>query len=181
MNTMEIIDRLYRDHPNARAILIAHSEAVAHKAHDLALNVAHLNPDMDFIYEAAMLHDIGMLMTDAPKLGCTGKLPYICHGVEGAIILNKENLPRHALVCERHVGMGLTPADIKEKQFPIPERDMIPLSIEEKIVCVADKFFSKLGEIHEKPLDKVRASIAHYGQDKLAIFDDLALLLQISK
>ncbi len=178
---MEIIDRLYRDHPQAHAILIAHSEAVARKGRELALNVAHLNPDMDFIYEAAMLHDIGMLMTDAPMLGCTGDLPYICHGVEGAIILNKENLPRHALVCERHVGVGLTPADIRAKKFPIPDREMIPLSIEEKIVCVADKFFSKSGEIHEKPLDKVRTSISRYGQDKLAIFDDLALLLQISQ
>ena len=27
--------------------------------------------------------------------------------------------------------------------FPLPERDMIPLSVEEQVVCYADKFFSK--------------------------------------
>ncbi len=91
-----------------------------------------------------------------------------------ASLLDKEGYPRHALVCERHVGVGLTVADIEKYKLPIPKRDMVPLTLEEKIVCWADKFFSKfptkLNE--EKPLDKVRKMVANYGEEQLKRFDE---------
>ncbi len=73
-------------------ILVEHSSLVAHKALALARNLSHMNPDMDFIYEAAMLHDIGIIMTCTPELGCTGALPYICHGYTGRAILEKAGI-----------------------------------------------------------------------------------------
>jgi uncharacterized protein len=158
-------------------ILIAHSKAVARKALEVARQVPHLEPDLRFTEEAALLHDIGMIRTHAPGLGCHGDLPYICHGVEGRLILEAEGLPAHALVCERHVGAGLTVSDIRKNKFPIPRRDMRPLSVEEKIVCFADKFFSKLGVIKEKPLREVRITISRYGEDKLRDFDSMTALL----
>jgi len=39
--------------------------------------------------------------------------------------------------------MGLTVEDIDNKGFPLPRRDMRPLSLEERIICFADKFYSK--------------------------------------
>jgi uncharacterized protein len=50
---------------------------------------------------------------------------------------------------------------------------MLPLSIEEQIICFADKFFSKDTEffLKEKPLERVRKGIAKYGDDKLKRFD----------
>jgi len=176
----EIIERLYHGHTEAMEILLAHSRAVAEKSLEIARTVPHLNPDLELIREAALLHDIGMLHTDAPVLGCRGELPYICHGVIGRGMLEKEGLEPHALVCERHVGVGLTSSDIREKGFPIPERDMLPLSVEEKIVCIADKFFSKLGDLSEKPMEEVRISIAEYGGGKLRAFDVLAALLGLA-
>ena len=167
----DIIRRIYKENPRALEILLAHSEAVAEKAIGVAWSVPNLEPDLRFIEEAALLHDIGIIRTDATALGCSGGLPYICHGVEGRKILESLGLPDHALVCERHVGIGLSVNDIRANKFPLPEREMLPISVEEKIVCLADKFFSKLGKPQEKSLSDVRASIAGYGQDKVRVFN----------
>ena len=53
-----------------------------------------------------------------------GRASYICHGVEGRRMLEAEGLPRHALVCERHTGAGLTVDDIISQRLPLPLRDM---------------------------------------------------------
>ena len=45
--------------------------------------------------------------------GCYGDKDYICHGYLGRALLEKEGLPAHALVCERHVGVGLSISDIR--------------------------------------------------------------------
>ena len=90
-----------------------------------------------------MLHDIGIFMTNAPQLGCYGDKPYICHGYLGRELLEKEGFPKHAIVCETHIGVGLTIADIEKNNFPLPRRDMTPKTLEEQIVCFADNFFRK--------------------------------------
>ena len=79
--------------------------AVAGPLNDPTLDVA-------FIEEAAMLHDIGIFKTKAESIGCRGDVPYICHGVIGREMLESHNLSKHALVCERHVGIGLSVSDI---------------------------------------------------------------------
>ena len=68
---------------------------------------------------------------------------YICHGYLGGQILQKEGLPKHALICERHVGVGITRQDILQHQLDLPARDMIPQTIEEIVICFADLFYSK--------------------------------------
>jgi uncharacterized protein len=172
MEPLEILKRYYKSHEEAYRFLLMHSEMVSKKAEEVAEKVRHLRPDTEFIHEAAMLHDIGIFLTNAPHLGCRGQKPYICHGYLGREILDAEGLPKHALVCERHVGVGLTVEDIKKKKFPLPERDMTPQSLEEIIVCFADKFFSKDNDpLKEKPVPKVREFISKFGEDKLRIFD----------
>lgn len=160
--------------------LLEHSQAVAQKAIKIARCVAHLLPDLEFIEEAALLHDIGIIHTHAPKLGCHGSLPYICHGYKGREMLEQEGLPRHALVCENHVGAGLLAGEIVANGLPLPARDMMPQSIEEIIVCVADKFFSKNGTpMKEKSIEQVRAEIGRYGAANLARFNEWARMLNI--
>jgi uncharacterized protein len=114
-------------------------------------------------------------MTDAPNIGCHGDKPYVCHGYLGRELLEKEGLPLHALVCERHVLVGISIADIDINGLPIPRRDMLPLTLEERVICFADKFFSKKADAleKEKPLEEVKKSIARYGADKLKVFDDM--------
>jgi len=174
MNPVEIIKKYYHPESLAFRILIMHGMAVAEKALEIAARVKHVSPDREFIQEAAMLHDIGILMTNEPQIGCHGKKRYICHGYMGREILEREGFPKHALVCERHVGAGISAKDIEENKLPLPIRDMMPLSVEEQIICFADKFFSKDAEfLHkEKPLEKVRAGIAKFGDDKLKRFED---------
>jgi uncharacterized protein len=132
-----------------------------------------LNPDLKFIEEAAMLHDIGIFLTDQPEIGCHGDKPYVCHGYLGREILEREGFPKHGLVCERHIGIGISLKDIDEKNLPLPRRDMVPVSIEEQIICFADKFFSKNPDflLKEKPLEKIRSYISKFGEEKLSLFD----------
>ena len=54
-----------------------------------------------------------------------------------------EGYPRHALVCERHTGAGLSLEGIIAQDLPVPHREMVPVSLEEQVICFADKFLFK--------------------------------------
>jgi len=165
MDPIDIITEYYDPGSSLYRILVRHSEQVAEKALKIAENVPHLKPDLHFIQEASMLHDIGIFQTDVRQLGCCGKHPYVVHGYLGRIILEQKGFPRHALTCERHVGAGITAEDIRKKEMPLPVRDMVPVSVEEKIICFADKFFSKDpdGKKGEKTIEEVTAKLKQYG------------------
>jgi len=171
MDPITIIRKYYPESSKAYSILLDHSLLVSNKAVELALNHSELNLDVKFVQEAAMLHDIGVFLTYAPEIGCHGELPYLCHGYLGSELLQSLGYPRHALVCERHTGTGLSMADIIQLEFPIPPRDMRPVSIEEQLICFSDKFFSKSKPGKEKPVEKVRKSMAKYGQHHVTRFD----------
>jgi uncharacterized protein len=171
----EIIEKYYPPCSFGYNIYLPHCEAVT----ELALKIARSHPqfhaDEEVIEFGGMLHDIGIFYTDAPEIGCSGDLPYIAHGYKGRELLEKEGLPLIAPVCERHIGLGISLEDIEKRHLPLPKRDMTPQSIEEKIICYADKFFSKsAGNLHQpKPLDKVKKSISKYGEDKWKIFEGM--------
>ncbi len=152
-------------------ILLEHSIAVSEKAVEIAGKHPELNLDQQFIYEAAMLHDIGIFMTDAPSIHCYGDKPYICHGYLGAELMRREGLFRHALVCERHTGAGIPLEQIEQEDLPLPHRDLVPVSLEEQVICFADKFFSKTHLGEEKTVEKARKSIRKYGEAGLQRFD----------
>ena len=134
-----------------------------------------LHADNEVVEFGGMLHDIGILYTDAPEIGCFGDLPYIAHGYIGRELLEKEGLPMIAPICERHIGVGISTEDIEKRHLPLPKRDMTPQSIEEKIICYADKFYSKSASnlLLPKPLDKVKKSISKFGEDKWKVFEGM--------
>ena len=119
-----------------------------------------------------MLHDIGIVKIDAPDIDCHGKLPYICHGVEGAKILRREGLPEHALVAERHIGVGITAAEIIKNKLPLPEVDYIPASLEEQIITYADCFYSKdpADPWKEKTIPEICISLGKYRAEDISTF-----------
>ncbi len=174
VDPIELIKKYYDPESKAYYLLIQHSRMVSEKALKIAEKVKHLCPDIDFIREAAMLHDIGIYLTDEPDIGCYGDKAYICHGYWGRKILKKEGLPRHAIICERHVGIGLSLREIKEKNLPLPKREMLPVTIEEQIICFADKFFSKSPDflLREKPIGLIRKQISKHGAGKVKRFDE---------
>lgn len=143
MDPYALIEALTPQNPEARRIMTVHGELVAAKALAVADRLSGYEIDRTFIFEAGVLHDIGMIGTDLPALGCFGTAPYIRHGVIGRELLEEAGYPRHALVCERHFLTGVSREIIQAEQMDLPLRDMLPLSIEERLICFADCFFSK--------------------------------------
>ncbi len=174
MDYIKLIDKYYGESPELRHVLVTHSRQVA----DRALRIVDAHPqweaeglvDRTFIEEAAMLHDIGIIYCNAPKIY------YIEHGYLGAELLRSEGLPKHALVAERHTGTGITIEQIEREELPIPERNYCPQSLEEKIICYADKFYSKshLGE--EVALEKIKYNIWKYGHEAFVRWQELEAL-----
>lgn len=143
MNVQEIIDKYYPQQDELKRIYMTHARKVADFALEMAARHPELSLDLAFVEEAALLHDLGIFLTDAPRIYCFGSKPYICHGHLGAQLLRAEGLERHALVCERHTGVGLTKEQIVQNGWPLPAVDMLPVSVEEQLICFADKFYSK--------------------------------------
>lgn len=170
MNALAIINKYYSEENELKHILLTHSRSVADKALQIAVKHPELHLDTGFLEEAALLHDIGIFMTDASGIQCFGTHPYICHGYLGSELLMKEGYPRHALVCERHTGAGMSLQSIIEQDLPIPHRDMVPVSMEEQVICFADKFFSKTHFDREKSVEKALKSISRYGEDGVIRF-----------
>ncbi|MCF0193860.1 MAG: HD domain-containing protein [Bacteroidaceae bacterium] len=151
-------------------VLLTHSEQVA----DMAVDILHRHPELgadeSFVREAAMLHDIGIVRCNAPAIHCFGAEPYIRHGLIGSEILLAEGLPRHARVAERHTGTGITIHGIREQNLPLPLRDYSPETIEEQIICYADKFFSKTKLGLTKTTDQALASLWKFGDESTRRF-----------
>jgi len=170
MDITNIIDAYYPGDSELKQILLVHSDSVAKKALAIADKHPEYELDRTFLYEGSMLHDIGIFLTDAPKIYCFGDKPYICHGYLGAELLNKAGYHRHALVCERHTGAGISLEQILAENLPLPHRSMLPVTLEEQVICFADKFFSKSHLDTEKTVEKALKSISRYGEDGITRF-----------
>ncbi len=171
MNVNEIIERYYTKGTRLYDIYMSHVTDVTEKALQIAQKHPELAIDVKFIKEAGMLHDIGIYLTNAPKIQCFGDMPYICHGYLGSELLAKEGFPKHGLVCERHTGTGLSLQNIIDKKLPIPQRDMRPQSLEEQIICFADKFYSKSKLGQKKSIKKIRQNLKRHDTHQVSIFD----------
>lgn len=172
MDPYSIINKYYPEGA-LRNILITHSRLVRDKA-ILAARNSGLPYNDEILSAGAMLHDIGIFLCNAPSIECFGNEPYIRHGILGAEILRNEGFPELARFCDRHTGAGLTKENIISQNLPLPHRDYLPETIEEKAVCYADKFYSKSGDIkREKQLVNVIESMRRHGSDSLERFMNL--------
>lgn len=173
MDYQSIIDKYYPAGSRLRDIYMAHCRAVADEALSIARR-CRLPLDESEIEAAAMLHDIGIFDTDAPSIECRGAEPYIRHGIIGRRLLLDEGWPAEiADVAARHTGAGLTADEIKNQNLPLPPADYCPRTLLEKLICYADKFYSKSGDMKRKTHERVRASMARFGDDSLRRFDEL--------
>ena len=136
MDEKAAIKLLKKHSTDARSFrgVLKHSKAVARYAVWLAFRISkHHKVDVEFVKTAALLHDIGRFKF--PPKGDS-----LLHGVRGSQILKKEGLSkRYQRVCETHLGVGITKSDIKRHKLKLPLKDYSPKSIEEKIICYADK------------------------------------------
>ena len=144
-----------------------------------------LEVDAGLVAGGAMLHDIGIGRCHAPGILCEGTEPYICHGVIGAEMLREYgrrhglNLEAYARICERHTGTGITAEEIRNQKLPVPERDYLPETPEEKLVCLADKFYSKSGGMKEKSISRIRQSMLKFGVDSVARLEEMCRMFGV--
>ena len=112
-----------------------HSEKVADKALEIANKITKVKVDINLLEIGALLHDIGRTKTHGYK-----------HALIGGKILRKRGFSeRLARICETHILGGLDLEDAK--RFGLPEKEYLPISLEEKIICLADKLMAGTNEV----------------------------------
>ena len=187
MDPLEIITYFYPEDTPLRRVLIQHSEQVRDKALQIAYYNRKSSLNREILINGAMLHDIGIGQCHAPDIFCCGKEPYLKHGVIGAEMIREYGrthglaLEPIARICERHTGSGLTGEEISAGGLPLPPQDFLPETPEEKLICLADKFYSKSGNMQEKSLDKIIRSMERFGQGPLERFYQLCNEFHIIK
>lgn len=134
------LHKKYAPHKDALKSVRQHS----HIVRKIALEIANKSgsKNIKLISIGAFLHDIGVYRLYHDDV--LNKKDYITHGLLGYELLKEEGLDesvcRFALL---HTGVGITKEDIKRNNLPLPPRDYVPETNEEKIVALADKFHSK--------------------------------------
>lgn len=172
--TLEEANNLHRKYaPNKAALdsVWTHCHIVRRIALQVAENWYPTNKELIDI--GALLHDIGVYRLY--KDGVLDETKYITHGLLGYELLKEEGLDE--VVCRfalLHTGVGITSDDVKKNKLPLPIRDYIPETDEEKIVAFADKFHSK----DEPPtFNTVKWYTEHlskkFGEHKVKLFKEM--------
>lgn len=132
-----------------------HSLKVAEKALNIAEKITKIKIDLDLIEIGALLHDIGRSKTHGFK-----------HALIGGKILRDLGFPEElARICETHILGGLDKEDAKA--VDLPERDFLPNSIEEKIICLADKHMAGTREVSIE--QRFKKWFLKYGKTKILL------------
>lgn len=127
--------------------LIQHCKAVAEYAKEIAINIREnaflkgdpIHIDVDAVFVGALLHDIGRSKTHG-----------LSHAIEGARIAMDNSLDDKIVkIIERHIGAGIPKEEASV--LGLPEKDYLPVTIEEKIVAHADNlvFGKEIGTMDE--------------------------------
>jgi len=109
--------------------VLRHVLKVEEVARDIAGRVESKGYDVDeeLVTAGALLHDVGRSVTHD-----------VSHGVVGGRIVRRRNLDeRLARIVERHVGGGISREEAVE--LKLGSLSLVPETLEEKIVCYADK------------------------------------------
>lgn len=209
MDYLALLHRYYPEDNALRRMLLHHSRQVCARALQIVERHPELGANRHLVEAGAMLHDIGIFLTDAPGIHCHGTAHYILHGSLGAQLLRneaeqlkkeqlqaeqlkKEKLQAEQLkeeklqaiqlqeelhfyealarICERHTGTGLTRQTIIERGLPDPQQDLLPETIEEQIICYADKFYSKSHLERERTIPQTLQSLEKFGDEGVEKF-----------
>jgi uncharacterized protein len=129
-DTEEALNFLRKNHCNRR--IVKHSLVVAKTAARLVEDLLDrgIKVDRGLVWAGALLHDVGRAVTADVK-----------HGAEGARLLREAGFTEElARIVERHVGAGIPIAEAAG--IGLHPKDYLPETLEEKIVCYADKLVS---------------------------------------
>ena len=143
--------RMLKIQPSVRR----HSEKVADKALEIANKITKVEVDKNLIEIGALLHDIGRTKTHGFKHALIG----------GKILREKGFSDKLAKICETHILGGLDVEDAK--RFGLPEKDFLPVSLEEKIICLADKHMAGTREVTIK--ERFNRWFQKYGKSQILL------------
>jgi len=130
-----------------------HSLKVADKALEIAYKIKKSKVDLDLVEIGALLHDIGRSQTHGFK-----------HAIIGGDLLRDKRYPSNlSRICETHILGGLDKEDAS--YLNLPERDYLPESLEEKIICLADKLTAGTKEVNIE--QRFQKWFAKYGKTKI--------------
>lgn len=176
MDVRNIIERFYPEDNELRRLLLHHSAQVRDKALAVCRRHPELCLDEDVVAAGAMLHDIGICRCDAPGIHCHGTEPYLLHGLMGGQMLRPLGLEAMARICERHTGTGLTAEAFLRRGLAVPgclgedPGSLRPGTLEEQVVCYADKFFSKSHPERTRTMEQTVRSLQKFGDAGVRTF-----------
>jgi uncharacterized protein len=130
MITYEEAERLLKEKGCTQEV-VEHCKRVSIKADEIAekINSRGYKVNVALVRIGGMLHDIGRCKTND-----------VSHGVEGGKIVRMLGEEELARIVERHVGGGIEAGEIDG----LPKKDFMPETLEEKVVCYADKLIEEL-------------------------------------
>ncbi|TXT67318.1 MAG: hypothetical protein BAJALOKI1v1_120010 [Promethearchaeota archaeon] len=132
-----------------------HSIKVAETAYKIASRITKKDADKELVLIGGLLHDIGRAETHG-----------FDHALLGGQILREEGFPeKYARICETHILGGLDKSDAKN--VGLPERDYLPETLEEKIVCLADKM--TMGKKHVSIEERFKQWFEKYGKSRILV------------
>lgn len=173
INPLDIIRKYYTLDSLAGQSLLIHSQLVRDKAQSLAIRHPEMDLDIPFIPRRLPCSTTSGFFSRRPRTSVVSEnIPTSATVIWEPIYSARKAFPAHALVCERHTGAGISLEMIKENHLPLPQRDMLPVTLEEKLIAFADKFYSKTNLTREKKLGKIRAEMAFYGEETAARFEE---------
>ncbi|MGC8681498.1 MAG: tRNA (cytidine(56)-2'-O)-methyltransferase [Thermoplasmata archaeon] len=133
--------------------LISHSIAVANLSFEIG---KRCNADIPLLECGALFHDIGRIRENG-----------ISHGIVGSEMVLELGYPIEvANIVKRHVGGGLEQEEAKK--LGLKEFDLMPETLEEKIVCHADNLIKRDKKIKlEEVLEEYRKMGLHNQVDRI--------------
>jgi uncharacterized protein len=132
-----------------------HSIKVAEKALEIARKITKNKVNMNLVEIGALLHDIGRSQTHGFN-----------HALLGGKILRARGFPEElARICETHILGGLDKEDAQS--VGLPDRNYLPSTLEEKIICLADKLLAGRRPVSLK--NRFNIWFNKYGKTKILV------------
>src|SRR3990170_2050183 len=114
--------------------VVAHCIAVSMAALSIAER-AKVNLDRELVRQGGLFHDIGRSRTHG-----------IRHAIAGVEIAKSLGFSEELQnIIERHIGAGITAGEAA--RLGLPEKNYLPLMVEEKIVSYADNLVNRVREM----------------------------------
>lgn len=132
-----------------------HSLKVTDKALEIAEKIKKAKVNLNLVEIGALLHDIGRSQTHGFK-----------HAIIGGKILKEKGYSNNlSRICETHILGGLDKEDARFLKLPV--KDYLPESLEEKIICLADKLTAGTREVTIE--ERFQKWFSKYGKTKILI------------